>query len=138
MNFDFTEEQKSMMEVGRDFAEKEILPTQEQDEKSHHFRKETFKKMAELGFFGCVIPEKYGGNETGHLCAALLTEEISRVSASWTLPFNMGGTAFTIHAVMKNQEKVYSALVNGDLIARLPLRPNSGSDVAIWEPQQRN
>ena len=135
MNFDFTEEQKSMMEVGRDFAEKEILPTQEQDEKSHHFRKETFKKMAELGFFGCVIPEKYGGNETGHLCAALLTEEIGRVSASWTLPFNMQmwGPAFTIlnYGNEEQKEKYIPALVNGDVIGAFAItEPNSGSDVA--------
>ncbi len=124
-----------MMEVGRDFAEKEILPTQEQDEKSHHFRKETFKKMAELGFFGCVIPEKYGGNETGHLCAALLTEEIGRVSASWTLPFNMQmwGPAFTIlnYGNEEQKEKYIPALVNGDVIGAFAItEPNSGSDVA--------
>ncbi|HPD60718.1 MAG TPA: acyl-CoA dehydrogenase family protein, partial [Thermodesulfobacteriota bacterium] len=135
MKFDFTEEQKSMMEVGRDFAEKEILPTQEQDEKSHLFRKEIFKKMAELGFFGCVIPEKYGGNETGHLCAALLAEEIGRVSASWTLPFNMQmwGPAFTIlnYGNEEQKEKYIPALVNGDLIGAFAItEPNSGSDVA--------
>jgi len=135
MKFDFTEEQKSMMEVGRDFAEKEILPNQEEDEKSHHFRKETFKKMAELGFFGCVISEKYGGNETGHLCAALLTEEIARVSASWTLPFNMQmwGPAFTIlnYGNEEQKEKYIPALVNGDVIGAFAItEPNSGSDVA--------
>jgi glutaryl-CoA dehydrogenase (non-decarboxylating) len=135
MKFDFTEEQKSMMEVGRDFAEKEILPNQEEDEKSHHFRKETFKKMAELGFFGCVISEKYGGNETGHLCAALLTEEIARVSASWTLPFNMQmwGPAFTVlnYGNEEQKEKYIPALVNGDVIGAFAItEPNSGSDVA--------
>ena len=135
MKFDFTEEQKAMMEVGRDFAEKEILPNQEEDEKSHHFRKETFKKMAELGFFGCVIPEKYGGNETGHLCAALLVEEIGRVSASWTLPFNMQmwGPAFTVltYGNEEQKEKYIPALVNGDVIGAFAImEPNSGSDVA--------
>jgi glutaryl-CoA dehydrogenase (non-decarboxylating) len=98
MDFNLTEEQKTMMEVAKDFAEKEIKPTQEADEKEHRFRTDICKKMAELGFFGCVIPEKYGGNETGHLCATILTEEIARVSASWSLPFNMQtwGPAFTI------------------------------------------
>ena len=35
MNFDLTEEEKAMMEVGRDFAQKEIAPTKEEDEKEH-------------------------------------------------------------------------------------------------------
>ncbi len=135
MDFQFSEEQKAMMEVGKDFAENEILPTQEQDEKEHRFRPEILKKMAELGFFGCVIPEQYGGNETGHLCAALLTEEIARISASWTLPFNMQmwGPAFTIltYGNEEQKEKYIPALVNADLIGSFSItEPNSGSDVA--------
>lgn len=135
MNFDLTEEQKTMMEVARDFAEKEIKPTQEIDEKEHRFRPEICKKMAELGFFGCVIPEKYGGNESGHLCAALLTEEIARVSASWSLPFNMQawGPAFTIleFGTEEQKEKYLPALVNADMLGAFAItEPNSGSDVA--------
>jgi len=135
MNFEFTEEQKTMIAVGKDFAEKEILPTQEEDEKNHHFRPEILKKMAELGFLGCVIPEQYGGNETGHMCAALLCEEIGRVSASWTLPFNMQmwGPAFAIlnWGNDEQKEKYIPALVNGDLLGGFAItEPNSGSDVA--------
>jgi glutaryl-CoA dehydrogenase (non-decarboxylating) len=135
MNFEPTEEQKAMMEVGKDFAEKEILPYQEEDEKNHHFRKEIFKKMADLGFFGCVIPEQYGGNGTGHLCAAILTEEIARVSASWTLPFNMQmwGPALTVleYGTEEQKQKYIPALVNGDMIGAFAItEPNSGSDVA--------
>ena len=135
MDFQFSEEQKAMIDVGKDFAENEILPSQEEDEKNHRFRPEILKKMAELGFFGCVIPEQYGGNETGHLCAALLTEEIARISASWTLPFNMQmwGPAFTIlnHGTEEQKEKYIPALVNADLIGSFSItEPNSGSDVA--------
>ena len=135
MDFQFSEEQKAMIDVGKDFAENEILPNQEQDEKEHLFRPEILKKMAELGFFGCVIPEQYGGNETGHLCAALLTEEIARISASWTLPFNMQmwGPAFTIlnHGTEEQKEKYIPAIVNADLIGSFSItEPNSGSDVA--------
>jgi len=135
MDFGFSEEQKAMMEVGKDFAEKEILPTQEQDEKEHNFRREILKKMAELGFFGCVVPEKYGGNETGHVCGALLTEEIARISASWTLPFNMQmwGPALTIleYGTEDQKGKYLPALVNADMIGAFAItEPNSGSDVA--------
>ena len=135
MNFDFTEEQKTMVEVARDFAQKEITPTQEEDEKEHRFRPEIYKKMAELGFLGCVIPEKYGGNETGHLCAAILTEELARVSASWSLPFNlqMWGPALTIleYGTEEQKKKYIPALVNADMLGAFAItEPNSGSDVA--------
>ena len=62
MDFEFSEEQIMIRNMVRDFAEKEIAPTIEQDEKEHRFRPELVKKMAELGFFGCVIPDEYGGN----------------------------------------------------------------------------
>ncbi len=133
MDFQFSEEQKAMIEVGKDFAQNEILPTQEQDEKEHRFRPEVLKKMAELGFFGCVIPEQYGGNETGHLCAALLTEEIARISASWTLPFNMQmwGPAFTIlnYGTEEQKEKYLKPYLEGKLVAAEALtEPRGGSD----------
>ncbi|MCD6353138.1 MAG: acyl-CoA dehydrogenase family protein [Proteobacteria bacterium] len=135
MNFEFTEEQKTMIAVGKDFAEKEIRPTQEEDEKEHRFRKDIVKKMAELGFFGCVIPEKYGGNETGHMCAALLCEEIGRVSASMTLPFNCQawGPALAIlnFGTEEQKEKYIPPLVNADMLGAFAItEPNSGSDVA--------
>lgn len=135
MNFELTEEQKTMIDVGKDFAEKEILPNQEDDEKNHRYRREILTKMAELGFFGCVIPEQYGGNETGHMCACLLSEEIGRVSASWTLPFNMQmwGPAFTVlnWGTEEQKEKWIPPLVNGELLGGFAItEPNSGSDVA--------
>jgi len=135
MDFSLTEEQKTMMEVAKDFAEKEIAPTQEDDEKEHRFRPEICKKMAELGFLGCVIPEKYGGSEIGHLCGAILTEEIARVSASWSLPFNMQmwGPALTIleYGTEEQKEKYIPPLVNADMLGAFAItEPNSGSDVA--------
>ena len=50
----------------------------EEDEKEHRFRKEIVKEMARLGFFGCISPEKYGGNESGYLAASVMTEEIAQ------------------------------------------------------------
>ena len=87
MDFSLTEEQKALKKVARDFAEKEIAPHVEDDEREHRFRIDILKKMGELGFFGCVIPESYGGNEAGLLASVLMTEEIShtgfRKSIRW-------------------------------------------------------
>mgnify|MGYP001589716566 FL=1 len=75
--------------MAKNFAEKKIAPTMEEDEKEHKFRREIVKGMAGLGFFGCIAPEKYGGNESGYLAATVMTEEIAKVSPSWGLPFNL-------------------------------------------------
>ncbi len=65
MDFKLSEEQEAMREMAKNFAEKKIAPAMEEDEKEHRFRREIVKEMARLGFFGCISPEKYGGNESG-------------------------------------------------------------------------
>ena len=65
MNFALTEEQKMLQDMAKNFAENEIKPHVEEDEKNQHWRKEIFDKMAELGFFGFCIEEQYGGQRHG-------------------------------------------------------------------------
>jgi len=135
MDFKFTEEQKAMQEMAKNFAEKKIAPTMEEDEKEHRFRREIVKEMARLGFFGCIAPEKYGGNESGYLAASLMTEEVARISPSWGLPFNLQMNS--IQSVLLNfgteeqRQKWIPPLINADLLGCFAItEPNTGSDVA--------
>ena len=121
--------------MARDFAEEKIRPTMEEDEKAHRFRPEIVKQMAELGMFGCIAPEEYGGNETGFLAATIMTIEIARVSPSWGLPFNlqmMGPQTILLNWGTEEQKKKYlPGLINGDLFGCFAItEANTGSDVA--------
>ena len=51
MDFALTEEQKILQDMAKNFAENEIKPHVEEDEKNQHWRKEIFDKMAEFRFF---------------------------------------------------------------------------------------
>ena len=91
--------------------------------------------MARLGFFGCIAPEKYGGNESGYLAASVMTEEIARISPSWGLPFNLQMNS--IQSVLLNfgtegqREKWIPKLINADLLGCFAItEANTGSDVA--------
>jgi (2S)-methylsuccinyl-CoA dehydrogenase len=65
----------------RDFALNEISPHAEHIHRTDDIVPEAFiEKMAELGFFGLSVPEKYGGVEMGNLAMILTTEELSRAS----------------------------------------------------------
>ncbi len=135
MDFSLTEEQEAMREMAKNFAEKKIAPTMEEDEKEHRFRREIVKEMAKLGFFGCIAPEKYGGNESGYLGATVMTEEIARISPSWGLPFNLQMNS--IQSVLLNfgteaqRERWIPKLINADLLGCFAItEANSGSDVA--------
>jgi glutaryl-CoA dehydrogenase (non-decarboxylating) len=135
MDFKLTEEQEAMREMAKSFAEKKIAPTFEEDEKEHRFRREIVKEMARLGFFGCISPEKYGGNESGYLAASVMTEEIARISPSWGLPFNLQMNS--IQSVLLNfgkeeqRERWIPKLINADLLGCFAItEANTGSDVA--------
>jgi glutaryl-CoA dehydrogenase (non-decarboxylating) len=135
MDFKLTEEQEAMRDMAKNFAEKKIAPTMEEDEKEHRFRKEVVKEMGRQGFFGCIAPEKFGGNETGFLAAAVMTEEIAKVSPSWGLPFNLQMNS--IQSVLLNfgteeqRERWIPKLITADLLGCFAItEANTGSDVA--------
>ena len=140
MDFKLSEEQEAMREMAKNFAEKKIAPTMEEDEKEHRFRREIVKEMARLGFFGCIAPEKYGGNETGFLSACVMTEEVARVSPSWGLPFNLQMNA--IQSVLLNfgteeqRDKYIPKLISADWLGCFAItEANTGSDVASMKSQ---
>lgn len=138
MDFELTEEQEEIRRVAREFAAKEIAPTADADYKAHRFPRGIVNKMAELGFFGCVIPEKYGGTGLGHLTQCIITEEVARVSPSLRLPFNMQtvGPALTIlhwGSEMLRQNYI-PRLVSAEIMGCFAIsEPNAGSDVAAME-----
>jgi glutaryl-CoA dehydrogenase (non-decarboxylating) len=143
MEFALSEELQMVRDMAKDFAEREILPNIEDDEKNHRFRPELVKKMGELGFFGTIVPEEYGGNpELGFLGMAVMAEEVARVSASWGLPFNMqtvGPATILLKFGNDEQKKKYlPGLVSGELLGCFAItEPNSGSDVASMKTTAR-
>jgi glutaryl-CoA dehydrogenase (non-decarboxylating) len=98
MIFELNEEQKLVQDTARQFAQEDIAPTLVEEEKNHEFRLERVKKMGELGFFSCALPEELGGSGMGFFESVLMAEQIAKVSASWRLPFNMQnlGPAVTV------------------------------------------
>ncbi|AEG14407.1 Butyryl-CoA dehydrogenase [Desulfofundulus kuznetsovii DSM 6115] len=135
MNFDLPEELQDIKKLARDFAEKEVLPTVDADDKAHRFRRDLVKKMGELGFLGFVIPEEYGGNGLGYLALAIVCEEIGRVSSSLRVvfPANILGPGLAIwrYGNEELKRKYLPGLTSGELLGCFALtEPNAGSDLA--------
>jgi len=135
MHFELSEELQDIKKVARDFAVNEIMPTVNEDDKAHRFRRDLVAKMGELGFFGTVIPEAYGGNGMGYLAEAIITEEIAKVHSSLRLPFNMqvNGLALTLlkWGTASQREKYIPSLVSAEKLGCFAItEPDTGSDVA--------
>ena len=138
MNLALTEEQQMLRDTARDFAKNEIEPYVEEDEKNHHWRHEIFEKMAQLGFFGFCIEEKYGGNCMGFLEGSLVIEEVSKVHTSWRMAFNMQcwGTSWTIQTFGTEAQKEHyiPKFVSGEYIGSFAMtEADVGSDVAAMK-----
>jgi glutaryl-CoA dehydrogenase (non-decarboxylating) len=134
MDFELDEETKAIREMASRFAQKEILSRVAEDEKNNQFQRDLIHKMGELGFFGCPIPEEYGGSGLGFLAHAVVTEEISRVSGSLRAAFNMQtmGTAREIYQYgdEEQKKKYIQRLVSGEWLGCIGItEPDAGSDV---------
>lgn len=134
INFKFSDEVKAIQDMAKKFTQNEILPRVAEDEKNHTFQKDIVNKMGELGFFGCPIPEEYGGSNLGFLAHAVVTEEIAKISGSLRAAFNMQtmGTAREIFQYgTEDQKKEYiSKLIKTEYLGCIGItEPNAGTDV---------
>jgi alkylation response protein AidB-like acyl-CoA dehydrogenase len=74
-----TEERTMIRQTARDFAVNEVLPVANKlDPVEGEIPMELRQKMAELGYFGILIPEEFGGLGLGAFEYALVTEELAR------------------------------------------------------------
>ena len=85
MNFDLSEQHKLLKQTMREFAEREIAPGARERDESARFPHELVPKMAELGLFGVMVLETYGGAGLDALSFAIVIEEIARVDAAVAL-----------------------------------------------------
>ena len=86
MDFMLAPEQREIQALAREFAEAEIEPHAADWDREHHFPRDLFAKLAELGLMGVCVPEEYGGAGADFLSYILVLEELSRADAG------VGGT----------------------------------------------
>jgi glutaryl-CoA dehydrogenase (non-decarboxylating) len=119
----------------RDFADEKIAPFADEWDEKHYFPyEEAIKPMGELGLFGTVISEAYGGSEMGWLAAMIISEEIARASSSLRVQVNMQtlGCAFTIEKYGSDElkKKYIPKLVSAEYMGGFAMtEPDAGSDV---------
>ncbi|MBW2597750.1 MAG: acyl-CoA dehydrogenase family protein [Deltaproteobacteria bacterium] len=135
MDFALSKEMEMLRKAVREFATKKIAPFADEWDANHYFPyKEAVKPMGELGFFGTVIPEAYGGEDMGWLAAMIVTEEIAKASSSLRVQVNMQclGSAFTLYKYGSDalKQKYIFKLVTADYIGAFAItEPDAGSDV---------
>ncbi len=131
--FEFTEEQQMILDLCKDFGEKELREQAVIIDRTHEFPMQTTKKLGELGLMGIVTPEKYGGAGMDYTSYALAIKELSKYCAST-------GTIVAAHNSLcispiyyfgseKQKERYLPKLCTGEHIGAFAItEPEAGSD----------
>jgi acyl-CoA dehydrogenase len=133
MDFGLSHEQAMVVETVRGFVDSELLPLEEQVERSGEVPRalgEAIRdKILRLGFYAPNIPEKFGGGGLDHVTFTLLERELGR--ASMALGVWWGRPSGILCAANEDQRERYLLpAVRGEKMDALAMtEPDAGSDV---------
>ena len=134
MNFSFTKEQEMLKKLSRQFAENELEPIAAKVDEMHSFPKESFNKMAALGFTGIGIPQEFGGSQGGTLEKVIAVSEFAKVcmaSAAILSIHLIAPQAIYRYGNPEQKKKYLPRLTKGGELGAFALtEPDAGSDAA--------
>ncbi|MFW6118334.1 MAG: acyl-CoA dehydrogenase family protein [Chloroflexota bacterium] len=125
MKLALTEEQEMLKKAARDFLADKCPKTfiKEMEESEAGYSKELWKEMAELGWMGLALPEKYGGGNMNFLDLGVLLEEMGR--ACLPGPFFstvvLGGLSILDLGNEEQKQEYLPKLISGEKIFTLAL-----------------
>ena len=130
---EMTDEQKAIVEMVRDFVDKEIIPNAEEYDAEDKFPEPIVEQMKELGLFGVTIPEEYDGMGLDLTTYAMIVEELSRgwISISGVVNTHFIGSYLLMKFGTDEQKEYFlPKMATGEIRAAFSLsEPEVGSDV---------
>jgi alkylation response protein AidB-like acyl-CoA dehydrogenase len=135
MDFSLTEQQERIIQLAREFGEKEIAPNVADYNREGRLPIEIYRKMGQEGLLGITIPTIWGGRgmdyvslmrvveDLGYFCLVLST--LAGMNSSWT------GFQLVRYGTDKQKERYLRPMCQGDIIIAVGVtEPQGGSDVA--------
>jgi alkylation response protein AidB-like acyl-CoA dehydrogenase len=131
---DLTDIQQEILATVRTFVDKEVIPHAQALEHADAYPTEIVDGLRELGIFGLMIPEEYGGLGESLLTYALVVEEIAR---GWMSVSGVINTHFIVaymllqHGTAEQKERLLPRMATGEVRGAFSMsEPGLGSDVA--------
>ncbi|HET9500950.1 MAG TPA: acyl-CoA dehydrogenase family protein [Marmoricola sp.] len=129
-----TDIQEEILKAVRQFVEERIIPVAAELEHKDEYPTEIVEGLKELGVFGLMIPEEYGGLGESLLTYALAVEEIAR---GWMSVSGIINTHFIVaymllqHGTDEQKQKYLPRMATGEVRGAFSMsEPGLGSDVA--------
>jgi alkylation response protein AidB-like acyl-CoA dehydrogenase len=129
-----TDDQNEILKTVRDFVDEKIIPVAQELEHSDTYPQQIVDGLKELGMFGLMIPEEYGGLGESLLTYALCVEEIAR---GWMSVSGVINTHFIVaymlmrHGTEQQKARYLPKMATGEVRGAFSMsEPGLGSDVA--------
>jgi alkylation response protein AidB-like acyl-CoA dehydrogenase len=138
---DLTDEESAIVEVVRDFVDREVRPVARELDHTNTYPEAQIEQMKKLGIYGLAIPEPWGEAHVSTPCYALVTEELAR---GWmSLAGAMGGHTVVAKLLLafgtqEQKDRYLPKMATGELRATMALtEPGGGSDLQAMRTTAR-
>lgn len=137
-----SELQQQILEMTRSFARERLAPGAAERDRQHRFPREELTEMGELGLLGMLVPEAYGGSDTGTLAYAIAVEEIAAgdgaCSTIMSVHSSVGCVPILKFGTEEQQQRFLPKLASGEWIGGFALtEPQAGSDASNLKTRAR-
>ena len=129
-----TEFQTEIIAAVRQFVEKEVIPNAAELERGDTYPQDIVDRMRDMGLFGLMIPQEYGGLGESLLTYALCVEELAR---GWMSVSGVLNTHFIVaymlrqHGTEAQKQRFLPRMATGETRGSFSMsEPELGSDVA--------
>ena len=136
------DEQLQISDAARQFAQERLKPFAAEWDREHRFPKEAIAEMAEMGFFGMLVPEQWGGCDTGYLAYAMALEEVAAgdgaCSTIMSVHNSVGCVPILTFGNDAQKERFLTPLASGAMLGAFALtEPQAGSDASSLSTRAR-
>ena len=140
--FELSKEHEDFRAVVRDFAEAEVAPHIASWDREEHFPVDLIPKMGDLGLFGLVVPEEFGGADGDFTSLCVAIEELGRVDQSIGITLSagvgLGINPILTYGSQEQKERWLPDLVAGRALAAFGLTESeAGSDAGATRTKAR-
>lgn len=136
------ETHQAIRDMARDFARDRLAPGAADRDRKHQFPRDELTEMGDLGLLGMLVPEEFGGSDTGVIAYALALEEIAAgdgaCSTIMSVHSSVGCGPIVKFGTSEQKERFLPKMASGEWISGFALtEPSTGSDAAAIKTRAR-
>ncbi|MBI4603371.1 MAG: acyl-CoA dehydrogenase family protein [Planctomycetes bacterium] len=138
MDLELTEELRLLQEAARELAEDVLKPAAARADREERLPAEHWRRLAEMGFFGLLIPEEHGGTALGNDALSIVLMEVNRACASTGVTLSVQGSLIpgplVKHGTEEQKRRYLPRIASGEIVCAYALtEPEHGSDAGAIE-----